>query len=329
VSCDDEYRQRFIREADLAARLWHPHIVRVSDRGDWDDQLWIAMDYVDGPDAAAMVRNSYPTGMPADQVASILTAIASALDYAHQQGLLHRDVKPANILISDQAGGERRILLSDFGIARSMGEDSGLTATQMTVGTVSYAAPEQLRGELLDGRADQYALAGTAFNLLTGRPPYENSNPIAVISAHLSDPPPNLGQLRPELAPLDGVLITALDKAPANRYRSCGEFAAAFRQAAKSCINSQPTQAATPAAVPPPKPNEDIRTYRARRRMVLTVTALCAAVITTIAGIAVYNHTAKTASGPTLDGTYRFTYDYPKRTVSGAPVPLPNEDNVR
>ena len=101
VSADEDYRQRFIREADLAAKLWHPNIVRVHDRGEFNGQLWIAMDFVDGTDAASLLRDRYPVGMPADEVATIIAAIASALDYAHQHDLLHRDVKPANILLSN------------------------------------------------------------------------------------------------------------------------------------------------------------------------------------------------------------------------------------
>ena len=154
-------------------RTWRPRYgIRTSsaynDRGEFNGQLWIAMDYVDGTDAASLLRDRYPVGMPADEVATIIAAIASALDYAHQQDLLHRDVKPANILLTNPEDGDQRILLGDFGIARNIGEISGLTATNMTIGTLPYAAPEQLMDEPIDGRADQYALAATAYHLLTG-----------------------------------------------------------------------------------------------------------------------------------------------------------------
>ena len=181
VSADPEYRQRFAREADIAASLWHPHIVEVHDRGEHDGQLWITMDYVEGTDAAQLVRDRYPHGMPPKDVLEIVSAIADALDYAHERYLLHRDVKPANILITEPPKGERRILLADFGIARDTNDTNGLTATNVTVGSVAYAAPEQLTGKALDGRADQYALACTAFHLLTGEPPFVNSNPAVVI----------------------------------------------------------------------------------------------------------------------------------------------------
>src|SRR3954451_3465484 len=153
VSADSEYRQRFNREADIAATLWHPHIVGVHDRGDFGGQLWIAMDYVDGTDAAQLLRDRYPNGMPGPVVAELVSAVADALDYAHQRKLLHRDVKPANVLLAHPDTPDQRILLADFGIARWSDDTSGLTATNMTVGTVSYAVPEQLMGGTLDGRA--------------------------------------------------------------------------------------------------------------------------------------------------------------------------------
>ena len=195
VTGDGEYRARFEREADIAATLWHPNIVAVHDRGEFDSQLWIAMDYVDGTDAAELLR-SYPHGLPQRDVLEIVTGVAEALDYAHQRHLLHRDVKPANILLARLESGEQRILLADFGIARWEDDASGLTQTNMTVGTVSYAAPEQLMGRDMDGRADQYALAATAYHLLTGAPPFQHSNPAVVISQHLTAQPPSLAARR-------------------------------------------------------------------------------------------------------------------------------------
>lgn len=170
-----------IPQADIAAALWHPHIVRVHDRGEHDGQLWITMDFVEGTDVAQLMRDRYPHGMPTNDVLEIVAAVADALDYAHERYLLHRDVKPANILITDPRPGDRRILLADFGIARATNDTSGLTATSMTVGSVAYAAPEQLMGTALDSRADKYALACMAFHLLTGQSPFENSNPAVVI----------------------------------------------------------------------------------------------------------------------------------------------------
>jgi serine/threonine-protein kinase len=228
LTADDEYRQRLSREADIAAELWHPHIVGVHDRGEFDGQLWLSMDYVDGTDAAQLLRSRYPSGMPRALAFEIISAVADALDYAHQRGLLHRDIKPANILLADADGKGRRIVLADFGIARQLDDISGLTATNMVMGTTAYAAPEQLLGKAIDGRADQYALGCTAFQLLTGAAPYENSNAAVVISHHLSAPPPLIGERRPDLVDLNAAICKVLAKDPATRFPSCSDFATAL-----------------------------------------------------------------------------------------------------
>ena len=252
VCADDEYRQRFNREADIAATLWHPHIVGVHDRGDVGGQIWISMDYVDGTDAAELLRDRYPNGMPKEEVLDIVISVGEALDYAHQRGLLHRDVKPANIMLTDPDSGKQRILLGDFGIARRVDDSSNLTATNMTVGTVFYAAPEQLMGEDLDGRADQYALAATAFHLLSGSPPFHHSNPTVVISQHLTASPPALADRRPELSALDPVLAKALSKDPKERFDRCVDFsrALAHRLGVEPAADTERTAASIPAATP-------------------------------------------------------------------------------
>jgi serine/threonine protein kinase, bacterial len=260
MSADPEFRERFNRESDLTAALSHPHIVGVHDRGEFEGQLWISMDYVDGADAAHLLRESYPTGMPPDDVVEIVTAIAGALDYAHDRGLLHRDVKPGNILITQPAAsGARRILLADFGVARRIDDVSGLTQTNMVVGTVSYTAPEQLMGRAIDGRADQYALAATAFHLLTGSPPFSDRNPAVVISQHLSGPPPRVGDARPELAPLDRPLSRALATDPAGRFPRCQDFAealAACHNKPLSTPDAGPTVRAPSPAPAPTSPRD-------------------------------------------------------------------------
>jgi serine/threonine-protein kinase len=335
VSADEDYHQRFIREADLAATLWHPNIVRVNDRGEFDGQLWIAMDFVDGMDAARLLATRYPAGMPLDQVTAIVAAVADALDYAHQRGLLHRDIKPANILVANTDGDEQRILLGDFGIARSIGDISGLTATNMTIGTLPYAAPEQLMDEPIDGRADQYALAATAYHLLTGSPLFPQSNPAVVISRHLNTPPPALADTRPELAALDPVLATALAKDPADRFTRCTDFARAFAQEAQphgQTAASVPTMQApvasrTPSstAMPPVQADTDRDKQRRRHRIVLGA-LLAVAVLTTtgvIGSMIEKNNTASKPAPPAavLDGTYRLDFDWAKETRNGAPNP--------
>jgi serine/threonine-protein kinase len=228
VSADDEYRARFEREADVVARLFHPNIVGIHDRGDVDGQLWISMDFVEGTDAGNLLQDRYRHGMPPESVVHLVSEVAAALDYAHQKLLLHRDVKPANILLTD-LDSRPRALLADFGIARRIDDTTRLTATSMTVGTVAYAAPEQLMGAHVDGRADQYALAATTFQLLTGSPLFHDANPAVVISKHLTAPPPEIATRRPELSDLGPVFSKALAKSPEDRYDTCGDFAAALR----------------------------------------------------------------------------------------------------
>ena len=229
-TADDEFRARFNREAELAATLWHPHIVGVLDRGEFNGRLWISMDYVDGTDAGRLIRETYPHGMPEQDVWEIVTAVADALDFGHERQLLHRDVKPENILVTASDGHRRRVLLTDFGIARRIDDASNLTNTNIALGTINYVAPEQLLGRAMDGRADQYALAATTFHLLTGSPVFEDSNPAVIISHHLGTSPPRISDRRPDLAHLDAVLNRALAKVPTERYPTCMDFARALTQ---------------------------------------------------------------------------------------------------
>jgi len=228
VSTDAAYRERFNREAQNAATLSHPHIVAVYDRGEHEGRLWISMGYVEGTDAGRLLEEKYRRGMPPAEVVRIVTAVADALDYAHQRQLLHRDVKPANILLAELDSGSWRAMLADFGIARRVDDSSGLTQSNMAVGTVAYAAPEQLMGQPLDGRADQYSLAATAFELLTGSHLYLDRNPAVVISHHVSAPPPAIADRKPELSRLGPVLSKALAKSPGDRYDTCTDFANAL-----------------------------------------------------------------------------------------------------
>jgi serine/threonine protein kinase, bacterial len=225
---DREFRDRFLRETPIATALYHPHIVEIQHRGEYDGRLWISMDYVNGTNAAQFIANRYPAGMPAGEVLAIVTALADALDYAHSRGMLHRNVRPANILFANPSDGEQQILLTDFGIARQLGDPNVPSAPDLTGDTVAYAAPEQLTCSDIDGRADQYALAATAFHLLTGAPPFQQSNPVAVISQHLTATPPSLRDRRPDVARLDDILSTALAKSPRDRFDSCRAFADAL-----------------------------------------------------------------------------------------------------
>jgi serine/threonine protein kinase len=279
---DHQYRERFDREAAIVAALWHPNIVALHDRGEFDGQLWISMDFVDGTDGARLLQD-HPNGLPPDEVVRIVTGVADALDYAHDNHMLHRDVKPANILIAQSNTGGRA-LLADFGIARREDDPGTLTATNMTVGTVLYAAPEQLLGDPLDGRADQYALAATAFHLLTGSPPFQHSNPNVVISNHLSKPPPPINERIPELSALGPVFAKALAKRREERFDRCLEFAHALEHelgaVARDLGVGQPTVAAQVVKPPPAERKRKVR-------WPIVVPAIMAVLIIAVAAVVV------------------------------------------
>ena len=228
LSADPEYRYRFKQESGRAAALWHPNIVSLHDRGEFQDRLWLSMDYVDGVEAAQLLTDAYPEGMPPDMVVEIVSAIAEALDYAHEQGLVHRFVNPSNILLSNWESRRRRIVLTGFGLPRRPDETNSLTRANLGIGTVSYAAPEQLMDDSFDGRTDQYGLASTAFHLLTGSPPFAHMNPAVVVSKHLNESPPQPGDVRPELTYFDTPFARALKKNPTERFRHCRDFAKAL-----------------------------------------------------------------------------------------------------
>lgn len=232
---DDDVRARFLREADHVARLDHPNIVAVYDRGDQDGQLWIAMQYIDGSDAAEVVREG---PLPAARVVRIIAETAKALDFAHAADVLHRDVKPANILLTRPVAGEpERVLLADFGIAKALDDRTGFTATGMFHASLQYAAPEQLDASIaLDARADVYALGCTLYHLLTGSVPYPGHTPEQLIYGHLHQPVPLPSRSAAALQSaipvgMDAVIQRALAKDRSQRYPTCGALAAAAQRA--------------------------------------------------------------------------------------------------
>ncbi len=235
---DDDVRTRFLREADHVARLEHPNIVAVYDRGDQDGQLWIAMQYIDGSDAAAAVREG---PLPATRAVRIIAETAKALDFAHAADVLHRDVKPANILLTRPIAGEpERVLLADFGIAKALDDRTALTVTGMFHASLQYAAPEQLDASItLDARADVYALGCTLYHLLTGSVPYPGQTPEQLIYGHLHQPVP-LPSKSPTArqtgipAAMDAVIQRALAKDRTQRYPTCAALAAAAQPALDS-----------------------------------------------------------------------------------------------
>ncbi|OBK46534.1 serine/threonine-protein kinase [Mycobacterium sp. 1081908.1] len=331
LSTDGEFRRRFWAENPIATNLYHPNIVEVRDRGEFDDELYVAMEYVEGINAARLIADRFPAVSPAGEVLSIVTAVADALDYAHKRGLLHRDVKPANVLLMGRGEGEQRTLLTDFGIAGRLG-------------TVGYAAPE-LAGAGADGRADQYALAATAFHLLAGAPP---------------PPGTALSDLRPELAGLDGVFTRALATSAADRFETCLAFAEALNEQAGVRSRDRSPEAVLVAEYPayscplPPaapladRPDDVVvdlaadpdaakpavaAPKRHRRRRVV----LGAAAVVVVAGLLAVGFfagrktdaTAAPAARPTesapapLDGTYRLEVQRTRQTFNLTPDPQP------
>jgi serine/threonine protein kinase len=218
----ERFRQRFMRESRVAASLSHPNIVTVYDAGESDGALWIAMQMVDGTDLRKLLREG--GSREPREVATVAAQIASALDTAHAAGLIHRDVKPANILLD--AG---HAWLTDFGLTKRLISSADITAATDIVGTPDYLAPEQIDGRKIDGRVDQYALACVVHHCLAGAPPFERDSDLAILQAHLKDAPPRITQLRPDLPPaLDNVLGRALSKDASDRFPAASDFAAAL-----------------------------------------------------------------------------------------------------
>ncbi|PPJ22210.1 serine/threonine protein kinase [Nocardia nova] len=234
---DEDARHRFLREADTIARLSHPNIVTVYARGQEGDRLWMAMQYIEGTDVAAVLRNG---PMHPEHAGAIVTEAAKALDFAHRAGVLHRDVKPANILLAQ--GDSKQVFLADFGIAKILDHTNELTRSGEVHASLRYAAPEQLDpGMPVDQRVDVYALGCTLYHMLTGAPPYPGASPAQLIHAHLNLPLPAASQQNPWLpAAFDAVIARATAKNPQERFSSCGELAAAAHYASAASASRAP-----------------------------------------------------------------------------------------
>ena len=245
---DREFRERFIRESRAAAAVDHPHIIPVYAAGEADGVLYIAMRYVPSGDLRELLRRDGK--LTSGRASRLLFPLASALDIGHLAGLVHRDVKPANILIDTSTGMADHPYLADFGLAKGSGPTAGVTGTGQFIGTLEYAAPEQISGGRAVPQTDQYALACAAFTMLTGAAPFPREEPTAVLWAHMSEPPPPVTALRPDLPRgIDQVLARAMAKTPEERYRTCAEFAEEFRAAlGVGTFDAQAPGSAPPAA---------------------------------------------------------------------------------
>ncbi|HEU5474662.1 MAG TPA: serine/threonine-protein kinase [Actinophytocola sp.] len=252
---DEEFRRRFVREARAAARLREPHVIPIHAYGEIDGRLYLDMRLVEGKDLRAMLADRGP--MPPSTAVDVISQIASALDAAHAEGLVHRDVKPSNVLLD--SGGFAYLV--DFGIARWLAATADITTTGMPIGTVAYMAPERFRTDgSVDHRVDVYALACLLFQCLTEVPPFHAENALALVHAHVHQAPPMPTALRPDLPPdFDRIIATGMAKSPEDRFPSAGALASAARQALTRPAPNRPPTLPIPhlgpasAAEPPAK----------------------------------------------------------------------------
>lgn len=234
---DDTFRRRFTHESRVAAKIDHPHIVPIFEAGETDGVLYIAMRYVPGLDLRALLDREGP--LPVATALRIAAQVASALDAAHAHDLVHRDVKPGNILVAAGTDSDHpeHVYLTDFGLTKRSLSLTGFTTAGEIVGTLDYMAPEQISGRPVDGRCDLYSLACVVYESLAGGPPFERDDAAALLWAHQYDQLPSLVDRRPGIAPAaDDVLAKALAKVPEDRYGSCLEFVAALRVATGSGV---------------------------------------------------------------------------------------------
>ncbi len=250
---DEGFRRRFIGESRSAAAIDHAHILPVFEAGEADGVLYLVTRLVDGSDLGQHLATAGAITPP--EAVDVIEQVGAALDAAHDRGLIHRDVKPANVLLTHE--GRRHgthCYLTDFGLAKRANTDTSLTTPGQFVGTLDYIAPEQVRGEHVDGQADQYSLGAVLYECLTGSPPFVRDGDPALMWAHMNDEPPRVSERLPDVVGLDWVVARAMAKAPGERFASCAEFAEAASAALEGVDPSSfgPPIAPPPPAVPPP-----------------------------------------------------------------------------
>jgi streptogramin lyase/tRNA A-37 threonylcarbamoyl transferase component Bud32 len=305
---DERFRERFVRESNLAASIDHPNIIPIYGAGEADGVLYIAMRYVQGTDLRTLLRAAGALSL--ERTVEIVSPVAAALDDAHAEGLVHRDVKPGNILIASGRGPESsgHVYLSDFGLTKRATSDSGITGTGQFMGSIDYAAPEQFQGKALDGRTDEYSLGCVMFECLSGRPPFRRDEEAAVMYGHLMERPPAPSELRTGIPPgVDEVIARALAKSPDDRYPTCGRLVAALA-AAKAPVEARtgpisdllPEQPAEqmPARERPTPPKRPERLPSGRRRA-LAGAALATVVVAGAMAWLLTRGGATPAPGPT------------------------------
>ncbi|MFE9452828.1 serine/threonine-protein kinase [Streptomyces sp. NPDC006739] len=253
---NDIFRRRFTHESRVAAAIDHPHIVPVFEAGETEGVLFIAMRYVAGSDLRRLLDRRGPLPFPV--AVRIAAQVASALDAAHEHGLVHRDVKPGNILVSRGTDSEHpeHVYLTDFGLTKKSLSLTGFTTVGQFVGTLDYVAPEQISGRPVDGRCDVYGLACVLYECLTGRPPFQREADMALLWAHQYDDPPPPSAARPDLSPaVDTVFAKALAKSPDRRHASCLAFVTALRAAGTDApAGHRPPPEEEPGTTGPPGP---------------------------------------------------------------------------
>jgi YVTN family beta-propeller protein len=293
---NQSFRERFLRESRLAASIDHPNIIPVYDADEADGVLYIAMRFVEGTDLKVLLRRE--GRLQPSRAAAILRQVADALDVAHERGLVHRDVKPANVLIA-RRGGHDHCYLSDFGLTKQAASISGLTGTGQLVGTVDYAAPEQIKGDPVDTRADVYSLGCVLYECLTGFAPYRRDTEMAVLWAHVQEPPPTLSAERPELRALDPVLAKAMAKLPDDRFSSAGELSDAFGAE----IGLTPREARAPLKLAS-RPEQLLAQTKAlvRRRARIVVPLAVLVLVAIVAAVALVARGGSSAKGPITVG---------------------------